>query len=342
MSSTWGDDRQRRFISGAAESDGVRVLRFAGGLLALLLVVAPAAASGASVDRPSWTEGDFWTYRTNTSLTPGLYLTGTATSTVAGTQATAVDGSTVDAFRVILSGSGTAAGIVPTSSGNVSVQGTWILTGEERFEPANLHPVYSLLDLSVNGTYLSVVPFSIRVQNTTTFRILSDGWTYPLPVGGNGSLEVGYDFVQDVYGIGGATFHQNGTGHWALGFSLGPPTSVATPAGTFTAYPEVETWPDGTSERAWYDPHVGNDVRTETFDAGGNRTSETSLVGYRYQALEPATFLGLTLTDWAVVGVAAVAVAAAAWLIRRSRKKKAPLPPGGEPPGEITSGPRGP
>ncbi len=341
MSSTRGDDRQRRFISGAAESDGVRVLRIPAGLLALLLVVAPAAA-GASVDRPSWTAGDFWTYRTNTTLTPGLSLTGTATSTVAGTQATAVGGSTVDAFRVTLSGSGTAAGTVSTSSGNVSVQGTWILTGEERFEPANLHPVYSLLDLSVNGTYLSVVPFSLRVQNTTTFRILADGWTYPLPVGGNGSVDVGYDFVQDVYGIGGTTFHENGTGHWALGFSLGPPTSVATPAGTFTAYPEVETWPDGTSERAWYAPQVGNDVRTETFDAEGNRTSETSLVGYRYQALEPPTFLGLALTGWVVVGVAVVAGAAAAGLIRRSRKKKTPRPPGGEPPGEITSGPRGP
>ena len=294
------------------------------------------------MDRPAWTAGDFWTYRTNTTLTPGLNLTGTATSTVAGIQATAVDGSTVEAFRVVLSGSGTAAGTVSTSSGNVSVQGTWILTGEERFEPTDLHPVYSLLDLSVNGTYLSVVPFSIRVQNTTTFQILADGWAYPLPVGGNGSLKVGYDFVQDVYGIGGTTFHQNGTGQWALEFSLGPPTSVATPAGTFTAYPELETWPDGSSERAWYAPQVGNDVRTETFDAGGNRTSETSLVAYRYQALEAPTFLGLTATEWVVVGAGVVVVVAAAWLIRRSRKKKTSLPPGGKPPGELTSGPRGP
>lgn len=320
----------------------MRFLAATASLLVLLLAVSAAAASGASLDRPSWTVGDFWTYRTNTTLTPGLNLTGTATSTMAGTQAMAAGGSTVNALRVVLSGSGTASGTVSTTSGTVSVQGNWIVTGEERFEPTNLHVVYSLLDLSVNGTYLNVVPFSIRVQNTTTFRILTDGWQYPLPAGGNGSLAVGYDFVQDVYGIGGTTFHQNGTGEWTLGFSLGVSTSVVTPAGTFTAYRAVETWPDGSSERSWFAPQVGNDVRTETFDASGNLTSETVLLAYRYQALETPTFLGLTLLGWiAVVATVAVAIVAVL-LFRRYRGRKAQSHPGGESPPEVTSGPRGP
>lgn len=274
-------------------------------------------------------------------MTPGLNLTGTATSTVAGTQTLMVGGVPVNAFRVVLSGSGTAAGTVATASGNVSVRGDWIITGEERFEPANLHAVYSVFDLSVNGTYQNFVPFSIRVQNTTTFDILSDHWQYPLPVSGNGSLAVAYDFVQDVYGIGGTTFHQNGTGQWTLDFSLGPPASAATPAGSFTTYPVAEVWPDGRSERSWYAPGVGNDLRTETFDAGGNLSSETMLLAYRYQAVETPTFLGLTLTGWLVI-VAVVVAAAAVLLWRRSRRKRNPSQPGGETPPPITSGPRGP
>ncbi len=324
-----------------AESEDVRIVRLAASLVIFLLAAAPLTVSGAAVDRPSWTVGDFWTYRTNTTLTPGLNLTGTATSTLAGTQAVDMGGTVVNAYRVVLSGSGTASGTVSTPSGNVSVRGDWIVTGEERLEPTNLHVVYSLLDLSVNGTYLNLVPFSIRVQNTTTFDVLADGWQYPLPVGGNGSLAVAYDFTQDVYGMGGTTFRENGTGQWDLRFSLGASTSVATPAGTLTAYPAVEIWPDGSSERSWYAPQVGNDVRTETFDAGGNRTSETTLVAYRYQALETPTFLGLTLPQWIMVVAVVVVVAAAVWF-RRSRRKKTQAPPLNEASPEVTSGPRGP
>lgn len=312
-------------------------------VLLLMLAVAPSGASAASVDRPMWTPGDFWTYRTNTTLTPGLNLTGTATSTVSGTQPTLVGGSVIDALRVVLAGSGTAAGTVSTPSGNVSVQGRWIVTGEERFEPVNRHPVYSLLDLSVNGTYLNLVPFSIRVQNTTTFQVLTDGWTYPWPVGGNGSVSVGYNFTQDVYAIGGGALHRNGTGRWDLGFSLGEPAAVLTSAGPFSAYPLLETWPDGRAERSWYAPSAGNDVRTETFDANGSLTSETTLVAYRYQALETPTFLGLTLLEWAAVVVAVVVAAVAVLLLRRRSRRSKPRPPrGDESPPEVTSGPRGP
>lgn len=320
----------------------MRLLTAAAALLGILLAASAATASGATLDRPSWSTGDFWTYRTNTTLTPGLNLTGTATSTVAGTLATDVGGSTVDALRVLLSGSGTASGIVSTLSGNVSVQGSWILTGEERFEPADLHPVYSLLDLSVNGTYLGLVPFSIRVQNTTTFQILADRWQYPLPVGGNGSLLVGLDFLQDVYGFGGTTLHENGTARWSLRFNLGDATSMGTSAGTFTAYPEVEIWPDGSQERVWYAPQVGNDVRTETWDAGGNLTSETALVSYRYQALETPTFLGLTAVQWSVVAAIAACATVGVIVLWRSRRKRRGAKRDVAPPDGPTSGPRDP
>ncbi len=312
-------------------------------LLGLSLLPFTSAVSAASVDRPAWTAGDFWRYQTNTTLTPGLNLTGEATSTVAGLQPLPLGPNSVDAWRVGLSGAGTAVGIVRTGSGDVSVHGSWIVTGEEWFEPRNLHPVYSLLDVSVNGTYQSVVPFSIRVQNTTAFSILVDGWKYPLTVGSSGSLTTSINFTQDFYASTGTTVHQNGTTQWTLAFSIGAGRSMATSAGTFDAYPIDERWPDGSSQRSWYSPQIGNDLRTETDDAKGNLTAMTVLVAYRYQTLETPTFLGLTVVQWAIVApVAAAAATASIILLWRFRRRKNQRPPEGQAPPTPTSGPRDP
>lgn len=314
-------------------------------LVALALVGGAGTAAASSVDRPSWTAGDFWTYRTNTTLTPGLNLTGNATSTVTGMQSTAVGGSSVDAYEVVLTGSGVASGVLSTRNGSVSLHGRWILTGEERFEPTSLHPIYSLLDLSVNGTYEYGIPlpFSLRVQNTTTFRILSDGWPYPMVVGTAGNVTEAYNFTQDLYSPFIGHLHESGGGAWTLGFSLSDAVTLATPAGSFPAYPLRMDLPDGTWQLSFFSPAAGNDLRTESHDAGGNLTALTTLVSYRYQAAEPPTFLGLTLVEWAVLlPVVAVAGAIAFLLLRRFRGAKGP-PPRGEPgPDEATSGPRGP
>ncbi len=325
----------------AAESSGVRFVRAAAILFALALLVLPAPASADTLARPSWTVGDAWTYGTNTTLTPGLNLTGTVTWTVQGTVQAMVGGQGVNAYRVVLAGSGTASGNVTVSNTTGPVKGDWILTGEERFEPTDLHVIYSLLDLSVNGTYQNLIPFVIRVQNTTTFDIVADTWRYPLPVGGSGGLQVTYSYMQDFYGPVGMSYHENGTGGATFGFSLGGPQTVATPAGSFSAYPSDETWPHGSLIRSWYSPQTGNAVRTETFDAGGNLTAVSTLHAYRYQALEAPTFLGLTLLEWAIV-VAAVAAGGALVAWRQLRRRKARRPPEGGSPPAVTSGPRGP
>lgn len=329
----------------ALESSIVPGPRFLVVLLSTLLAVAlvPAAAAGpAALDRPSWSIGDYWTYATNTTLTPGLNLTGTLTSTVQGRVAAAAGGGSVSAFQVLVSGSGTARGTVATAGGNVSVQGTWILTGEERFDPTDLQPLYDLLDLSVNGTYQNLVPFSIRVQNTTSYQILSDSWQYPIAPGETGSVAAAYNFTQDFYGPSGMHAHSNGTGEWTFGFAMAASPPMATAAGTFPAYRVTETWPDGSSEVSFPSPQVGNDVRTEGYGPDGNLSSVTTLTAYRYQALETPTFLGLSALQWGIV-VPVVAVAAAAlFLFRRMRRRKLPRPPGGPVPPDLTSGPRGP
>lgn len=305
--------------------------------LALLLgfmIASMSPAATATLNRPAWTAGDFWTYQTDTVLTPGLNLTGTVTSSMWGTTSTSVPGGSVDAYRIVVGGSGTAAGIVHLSSGNVTVRGSWVLTGEERFDTTDLGLLYNLLDLSVNGTYENFLPFSLRVQNTTTFQILANHWQYPLAAGTNGSQTVEYNFTQDVYGSSSAA-HSQGSGEWSFGFSIAAPATETTPAGTFDAFVVTQTWPDGSRTESFASPQAGNAVRTESYSPDGNLTGVTTLTAYRYQALEAPTFLGLTAVAWAAVAaaVAAGVVAVALWYWHRRR---APRPPAGPSPPGLT------
>ena len=311
----------------------------------LLLTVAAGSAAAASIDRPTWTTGDFWTYRVNNTLTPGFNLSGEVTSTVAGTLSAPSGASPAGAFRIVLTGSGTAAGTISTRNGTLSVQGAWTLIAEEHYEPDNLQLVYSLLDLSVNGTYghLIPLPFSLRFQNTTTFRILTSGWRYPLATGNSGITAVDYNFTQDVYSPEAGSFHENGTGESNLTFLVSDSTSVDVSGGAVTAYPIAEGLLGGGVERGLYAPTVGNDVRIEEYGADGNLTSVSSLVAYRYQAAEPATFLGLTFPQWGLVIAAAVGASIAILLLlRRFRRRTRILPREGETLTDATSGPRGP
>lgn len=300
-------------------------------LLVGVLLTAVSAAATAPLNQPAWTAGDFWTYDTSTVLTPGLNLTGTVTTTVQGELVTTVGGISLEAYRLILQGSGTAAGEVQLPSGNVTIQGSWVLTGEERFEHTDLTLVYNLLDLSVNGTYQNVLPFSLRVQNTTTFQTRADTWRYPLSPGSSGSQTVAFNFTQDFYSPS-STAHTNGTGEWTFGFSMAPPTTETVPAGTFEAYAITQTWPDGSSQRSYASAEVGNAVRTESYAPDGNRTAVTELTAYRYQALETPTFLGLTSVGWAVVIAAIAAVVVVLvwrWRVRRASPPRQRPPPSG-------------
>ena len=329
-------------MPGVRESATVLAVRVLALVLAIALV--PLAASPpAALDRPTWTPGDSWTYATNTTLTPGLNLTGSVVSTFQGVLPATPTGPTVPAYRIVVSGSGTAAGAVTTSAGAVPVAGTWILTGEQRLETVGLQPVYNLLDLSVNGTYSIGLPYSARVQNTTTFQVLSDDWTYPLDPGASGRVTAAYNFTQDSSFAGpvSGSLHDAGTGEWTVDFSIGPPTSVHTPAGTFTAYPVTETWPDGSRELSYAAPLAGNAVATQTYGPDGNLTAVTTLTSYRYQALETPAFLGLTLVQWSVVAAAVAAALVAGFVLRRRRRKARPKPED-TPDSNLTSGPRGP
>jgi len=295
-------------------------------LLVAALLAVPSGGSAESVEKPNLTTGDFWTYRTNTSFEAGFELEGLVTSVVASTEATTILGVAHNVFRVVVNGSGSVSGQVSSPYGTGSVTGTWIVTGEELLEAEQLKVVSNVLDLSVDGLFRGVAPFGVRATNTTLYRVIVDTWRFPIVVGSNGSVRLAYDYNQDFFLFGNQT-HSTGSGNLTLDYLLGPPTTLDTPAGRFAAYPVQETWSDGAWDRAYFSPSVGNDVKTETYNATGALVSTTILQSYRYQALEPARFLGLTSTEWGIVLALVSGTAIMGFLLWFRSRRKRVLPP---------------
>src|SRR5207247_4047182 len=108
---------------------------------------------------------------------------------------------------------------------------------------------------------------------------------------------------------------------WNASYSIEAATSVETPAGHFDAYPIRESEPDGTETVSFFAPVAGNHARTEARN-GTTQVGTADLVSYRYQALEPPTFLGLTMDRWAFVtiGAAATTVLVVWWFCRRRKR----------------------
>lgn len=298
-------------------------------VVVILISALLATAAGAHADvleRPALTVGDYWTYDTVSTVTAGVLLRGTLTSRVADLETASIAGTPQEVYRVILNGTGTAR----VTFGSTRVSARWTLTGEDLLESSQLKVVEGLLGLSIAGT--SPAPFTIEVQNATTYRILDDGWRFPLSSGATGSVRMDYNFSQTIYSSFFNTTTAAGNGTWTLGYAMDALTAVSVPAGTFESYPINETWPDGGVVRAYFAASVGNDVRTENYNDTGVLTSTTNLTAYRYQAAEPPTFLGLTAIQWIVIA-AAVAIGTLGMVIHLRRRRRTAPPPGLPPAG---------
>ncbi|HEX9341146.1 MAG TPA: hypothetical protein VF992_08265 [Thermoplasmata archaeon] len=317
----------------------MRALAAIAGLLLFVLSLSPVAAPNASVDAPVLTPGDTWTYRTNTTLAANFFLDGQVTERVTDHGTFVVEGTPYDAYRVEVNGSGTASGRLTTSFISAPASGTWVLTAEETIESRGMKTVNSTLDLEANGTvYVApyLLPFHLRVQNTSVFRLVEDTWLFPLSVGATAVVRSELNFSEHFgISIGFPTPPIDSAGlAWTnVTYTLEAPATVDTPAGHFDAFRIREDFPDGTSRLRFFAPAAGNDVRTEAYNGTGTEPIATSeLMSYRYQALEPPRFFGLTTSDWAiVVVVAAAASIVVVFLVRRRLRRPAP-PPGNPPP----------
>lgn len=325
-------------MEGRRTPPGVGRPRSSGVAIAVLLAVLAGSPGARAVDGPTLTVGDAWTYTTNTTLAEGFWLDGRVTFTVTGVASRSVEGVLVDVFVVATDGSGTAVGSLPTNTTPIPLTGTWRVTGEEWLERAGLKVVSSVVDLRANGT-LRTEPFpqafSMRFQNTTRFRILEDGWRFPLDVGDTGSVRARFNATEDVFvqwGLFTNTTVSQGAGIRTLTYALELRTNVSTPAGTFEAFRTNESWPDGSYDLLYFAPAVGNNVRTETYNESGVKLVTTELVAYRYQILEPRGFLGLGPVQWALVAALAAGGLLAAVLYVRRRARIRGARPGTENP----------
>ena len=304
------------------------VLAFA--LLTLLVF----SDRGVAVSGPLLSPGDSWTYRTNTSIGGAFYLVGDVTLGTKGSERVSVDGTTYDAVRFTLSGAGTANGTVATQLGPVRASGSWVLSGNEVLESAGLKVISSVIDLEASGTLHAEpvpIPFQLSVQNTTTFRIVDDSWRFPLEIGNSSVVARQMNFSEDFrffYGLQSTPLHTQGSLWWNATYTLEAQVAVDTPAGNFDAYRIRQATPDGTYGLFYYAPATGNDARTEAYN-GTTEVATSELTSYRYQALEPPRFLGLTATDWAIAGTA-VAIVVGAIAIVWLRRRRHPRPPDSE------------
>lgn len=294
-------------------------------VLGLALLTGVATAGSGAVSAPVLTAGDSWTYRTNTSIGGAFYLGGVVTLTATGKGPTSVEGTTYDAVRFSLSGAGSANGTIEAQLGSTRASGNWLLSGNEVLESAGLKVVSSVLDLEVSGTLHAepvAIPFQLSVQNTTTFHIVDDSWRFPLGIGNSTVVTSRMNFSEDFrffYGFQTTPSHTQGSLWWNVTYTLEAQVAVDTPAGHFDSYRIREAAPDGMYSLFYYAPPTGNDARTEAYN-GTAKVATSELTSYRYQALEPARFFGLTATDWVIAGIAVASVAGAfvaLWIRRR-------------------------
>lgn len=302
-------------------------------VLAFILLTPATSPTLERVDGPALRIGDTWTYHSNTSLGTTFYFDGQVTLTVLYKGPVLIEGVDVDAYRLQVSGVGTAAGTFSGQFGTAPASGSWVVSGQETLESAGLKSIASVLDLEANGT-LDTLPvrlqFQLSVQNTTTYRFTQDQWRFPLSVLNatvvHGQMNYSEDF-RLFYGLPTTPSHSAGILAWNISYAMEAHTAIDTPAGHFDAWRIRQTFPDRTFNLLFYAPTAGNYARTETYQ-GSNRVATTELTSYRYQALEPPTFVGFTSVQWAVfTAVGAVAVVGIFFINRRRKKPQPPAEP---------------
>ena len=311
-------------------------------LAAFLLLVAGVARAPLpdAMAAPSWSPGDTWAYRFNSTFEGSVFLNGTLQAAVQRLDNVTVRGIGVDVFVVGTDGTGTLEGVFPTPFGDLPAAGFWNLTGEQLFATDSRTVVRNLITISAAGHVgILDLPFSLLWINSTSSRVVRDDWVYPVPVGFSGSATLNASMAEDVFLQFGTNPPLNTStlveAELTFGLSLLTRSDATVPAGAFETYVVEEAWPDGGRERFDYAPAAGNNARTRTYNSTGGEITRTELVSYRYKAGEAPPSVIPILAGLIVIGVAVPL--AAWWFIRRRRREREYTPPSlREPP---TSGP---
>jgi len=286
--------------------------------VALLLVGTLGLAlqpAKASMDRPTWSAGNFWAYNI-TSGSGASMVTGIFRMDVAGTETVTLNGTGYPCYRV------TSDFKIPFGGGL-------------SFE------VFPVIWFSVDTLAIvriqAVVPAILNLTTQTTVTIAGSPpqtIQWPLTAGATWSSST------EVW-----TSSMNATkttwSHSTLSttFTVQSDATITVPAGTFSTNPLKELSANGTYTTNFWSAQVGNWVRVGSYNSTGGNTQNFNLTSYGYSG--PGFFgsiiLGLPVWIWLILLVVIVVAIIGFFAVRR-RKPPVMMPPA-MPPQEPPMGP---
>jgi len=293
------------------------------------LAIAPRAA--APIERPRYSRGDFWSYATNLTEAFGLRFEGNTTITAGDVVPITVQGEAYDALEASLAGGGTFAGDFP---GFGTVAGMWTVTGVDDWETTAWNGVRSFLRLTAEGVLTggpTPLSFILEFVNTTTRRVTSDTFGWPIHEGTSGDTAAHWNVSLN------ATFQAQGfppswnqtwiDADFVTAYAHNGTERITVPAGTFDAHRIREAGPEGGHRERWYAPRVGADVRQWDYNETGDRLASTELTVFRYAAGVPPPGFPWMYGVLAALAATAIALAALAWRKRRRKPVEVWMPP---------------
>lgn len=296
-------------------------------LVALLLTAALVGAvcfsphASAAIERPRFALGDFWTYETNLTDELGLRFVGQSTVEAFADTTVTIQGLTVPVVEFLLVGGGRFSATEELGS----AEGTWGLSGLERWETGAWRSVSSYIRLVAQGTLEEEsipIPFTLEIVNSTTRRLIADTWPWPISAGDRGEVTARWNGTQRVtFDLVGSPPETNETAFDAALRTVyahvrSEPVSVA--AGTFDAEVVREDRPEGGYVLRWIAARAGNDVRRITYNETGVQIATSELAAFAYAAGVPPPPL-----PWLPILLASLGAAAVLLLLLVRRRGKA-------------------
>ncbi len=331
-------------------------------VFALFIVSAPAGGQ-SSVERPTYTAGDFWAYDLNVladfefpaNTTATFDLSGNSTLTIQASEMRDIRGDVRSVYRATHALRIGASGSVSidlfgnvtnaTFSALISADETAYLD-TEGLEVWERHTEFAI-NVSVELEVSPGVSVSVSIEANGTIDMAmnytTNTWGFPLTVGGSGEEAfnaTGTTFLQATL-VGNTTSQSADLAFNATSsFEALREETITVPAGTFATVVVASTpgtaetpVPTNISALAYWSGAVGAPVRYAATNETGDEQVDFVLTSYRYQAAESLSILGLDIAVAIplLVGIAIVAIILAIVLGRRRRTPMPPPPPPGAP-----------
>jgi hypothetical protein len=282
-----------------------RVAAVVAAMLVAFAFLAAVPSARASMNRPTWTAGDYWVYSFGGNFGNGSAMlsgTGTLRFDVVGVEAHAVNGTSYSSYHV------TATLSIKYSSVTISINADLWYSVD----------TLAIVEISAAVNSPPIASFSISGNPPQTIQ-------WPLTAGAHWSSATSVTAKEKF---------TNGTtiptySRLSTNFDVLADEQITVPAGTFTTTPLKET-ATGVSAgyvKVYWAPQAGNSARTETYNNTGADKGGYNLTAYNYQggSFLTSVYFGLSGLVWLII-LAVVIIVIAAVVVMRRRRPRAPMP----------------